>query len=154
MGTALNSPECSRGVWMKALNTGPPSQPAPLFATPGHLLDKFIKDFLQPNKHFLDQIAAAVDVICKFLQQNCFRHSATKVQKTAKVSAGLSPPRFLSSAVPARGRRAREEGGERGRWAPRTAALSGVARTLLWLCVSFWGLPRPLVALALDVLLP
>lgn len=58
--------------------------PAPLFATPGHLLDKFIKDFLQPNKHFLDQIAAAVDVICKFLQQNCFRHSATKVQKTAK----------------------------------------------------------------------
>ncbi|XP_035979596.2 LOW QUALITY PROTEIN: 2'-5'-oligoadenylate synthase 2 [Halichoerus grypus] len=58
--------------------------PAPLFTTPGHLLDKFIKDFLQPNKHFLDQIAVAVDIICKFLQKNCFRHSATKVQKTVK----------------------------------------------------------------------
>ncbi|XP_025745346.1 2'-5'-oligoadenylate synthase 2 [Callorhinus ursinus] len=58
--------------------------PAPLFATPGHLLDKFIKDFLQPNKKFLDQIAVAVDFICKFLQKNCFRPSARKVQKTVK----------------------------------------------------------------------
>ena len=68
-----------------------PSQPAPLYATPGHLLDKFIKDFLQPNKNFLGQIAVAVDFICKFLQKNCFQHSATKVQKTVKVSTGLSP---------------------------------------------------------------
>uniref|UniRef100_A0A8P0P2L7 2'-5' oligoadenylate synthase n=1 Tax=Canis lupus familiaris TaxID=9615 RepID=A0A8P0P2L7_CANLF len=76
--------------WLSALspNESPgPSWnvlPAPLYATPGHLLDKFIKDFLQPNKNFLGQIAVAVDFICKFLQKNCFQHSATKVQKTVK----------------------------------------------------------------------
>ncbi|XP_029778552.1 2'-5'-oligoadenylate synthase 2 [Suricata suricatta] len=58
--------------------------PAPLFATPGHLLDKFIKDFLQPDRHFLDQVATAVDVICKFLQKDCFPRSAIRVQKTVK----------------------------------------------------------------------
>ncbi|XP_042817443.1 2'-5'-oligoadenylate synthase 3 isoform X3 [Panthera tigris] len=61
-----------------------PAKPAPLYATPGHLLDKFIKDFLQPNRNFLDQIATAVDIICRFLQKNCFPHSATRVQKTVK----------------------------------------------------------------------
>uniref|UniRef100_A0A8C6AH53 2'-5'-oligoadenylate synthetase 2 n=1 Tax=Monodon monoceros TaxID=40151 RepID=A0A8C6AH53_MONMO len=52
--------------------------PAPLYVTPGHLLDKFIKDFLQPNRTFLDQIKKAVDIVCKFLKENCFRHSTTK----------------------------------------------------------------------------
>ncbi|XP_068419766.1 2'-5'-oligoadenylate synthase 2 isoform X1 [Eschrichtius robustus] len=58
--------------------------PAPLYVTPGHLLDKFIKDCLQPNRTFLDQIKKAVDVICKFLKENCFRHSTTKCQKIVK----------------------------------------------------------------------
>uniref|UniRef100_A0A8C9Q4J4 2'-5' oligoadenylate synthase n=1 Tax=Spermophilus dauricus TaxID=99837 RepID=A0A8C9Q4J4_SPEDA len=62
----------------------PLSQPAPLFMTPGHLLDKFIKDFLQPNKDFLDQLHRAVDDICTFLKEDCFRHSTTKVQKVIK----------------------------------------------------------------------
>ncbi|XP_048196666.1 LOW QUALITY PROTEIN: 2'-5'-oligoadenylate synthase 2-like [Perognathus longimembris pacificus] len=56
--------------------------PAPLFITSGHLLDQFIKDFLQPNPQFLEQLGRAVDAICAFLKEDCFRHSATtKVQK-------------------------------------------------------------------------
>ncbi|EHH21201.1 hypothetical protein EGK_04211 [Macaca mulatta] len=54
--------------------------PAPLFTTPGHLLDKFIKEFLQPNKFFLEQIDSAVDIICTFLKENCFRQSTAKIQ--------------------------------------------------------------------------
>uniref|UniRef100_A0A8C0WEC4 2'-5' oligoadenylate synthase n=1 Tax=Castor canadensis TaxID=51338 RepID=A0A8C0WEC4_CASCN len=58
--------------------------PAPLFMTPSHLLDKFIKDFLQPNKDFLGQVRSAVNIICDFLKENCFRYSPTKVQKVVK----------------------------------------------------------------------
>ncbi|XP_053445290.1 2'-5'-oligoadenylate synthase 2 [Nycticebus coucang] len=54
--------------------------PAPLFITPGHLLDKFIKDFLQLDKTFLDEIEKTIDIICKFLTQNCFRNSPMKIQ--------------------------------------------------------------------------
>ncbi|PNI64547.1 OAS2 isoform 1 [Pan troglodytes] len=54
--------------------------PAPLFTTPGHLLDKFIKEFLQPNKCFLEQIDSAVNIICTFLKENCFRQSTAKIQ--------------------------------------------------------------------------
>lgn len=64
-------------------------QPAPLFMTPGHLLDKFIKEFLQPNKFFLEQIDSAVDIICTFLKENCFRQSTAKIQ-IVQVSTSLS----------------------------------------------------------------
>lgn len=63
----------------------------PLFITPSHLLDKFIFDFLQPNKVFLEQIKEAVNFICSFLKEKCFRNSGTKVLKIIKVSAGPSP---------------------------------------------------------------
>ncbi|XP_070242165.1 2'-5'-oligoadenylate synthase 2 isoform X2 [Bos mutus] len=55
-------------------------KPAPLYITPGHLLDKFVKDFLQPNQTFQDQIKKALKIICSFLEENCFRHSTTKIQ--------------------------------------------------------------------------
>uniref|UniRef100_A0A480Y113 2'-5' oligoadenylate synthase n=1 Tax=Sus scrofa TaxID=9823 RepID=A0A480Y113_PIG len=75
-------------TWLSFLNESPgPSWnvlPASLYSTPSHHLDKFIKDFLQPDKTFLDQTKKAVDIICKFLKENCFRHSATKVQKIVK----------------------------------------------------------------------
>ncbi|XP_021531183.2 2'-5'-oligoadenylate synthase 2 isoform X2 [Aotus nancymaae] len=54
--------------------------PAPLFTTPGHRLDKFIKDFLQPDKYFLEQVDIAINIICKFLEENCFRQSTAKIQ--------------------------------------------------------------------------
>lgn len=74
-------------AWLNYFSqNGPPGPfwnvlPAPLFETPGHLLDKFIKDFLQPNKIFLDQLHKAVNTICTFLKENCFRHSTIKVHK-------------------------------------------------------------------------
>ncbi|XP_023369077.1 2'-5'-oligoadenylate synthase 2 [Otolemur garnettii] len=54
--------------------------PAPLFTTPGHLLDKFIEDFLQLDKIFLYEIEKTIDIICKFLTQNCFQNSPMKIQ--------------------------------------------------------------------------
>lgn len=80
------------GGWQEPLMVGVLPQPASLYSTPSHHLDKFIKDFLQPDKTFLDQTKKAVDIICKFLKENCFRHSATKVQKIVKVSPGVSLP--------------------------------------------------------------
>ncbi|XP_051017547.1 2'-5'-oligoadenylate synthase 2 [Acomys russatus] len=80
------------GAWLysPSLNEVSPAPcwnvlPVSLFVTPSHFLDKFIKEFLQPNKDFLDQIKGAVDVICSFLKENCFRHLNTiKVLKAVK----------------------------------------------------------------------
>ncbi|XP_003419338.3 2'-5'-oligoadenylate synthase 2 isoform X1 [Loxodonta africana] len=64
--------------------------PAPLYATPGHLLDKFIHDFLQPSKNFLDQTNKAVDIICRFLREKCFQHSEDQKIKIQKIVRGGS----------------------------------------------------------------
>ncbi|XP_026634194.1 2'-5'-oligoadenylate synthase 2 [Microtus ochrogaster] len=64
-------------------NLSPP-QPTSLFITPSHLLDTFIKDFLQPNEKFLEQIKKAVNIVCEFLKNNCFKDSSTKVLKAIK----------------------------------------------------------------------
>ncbi|XP_041502583.1 2'-5'-oligoadenylate synthase 3-like [Microtus oregoni] len=55
-----------------------------LRTTPAGDLDKFISEFLQPNRHFLDQVKKAVDTICSFLKENCFRNSPIKVLKVVK----------------------------------------------------------------------
>ncbi|KAK7795495.1 hypothetical protein U0070_011750 [Myodes glareolus] len=60
------------------------SQPALLHQTPARDLDKFISEFLQPDRHFLDQVKKAVDTICSFLKENCFRNSPIKVLKVVK----------------------------------------------------------------------
>ncbi|XP_008059935.1 2'-5'-oligoadenylate synthase 2-like [Carlito syrichta] len=54
--------------------------PSPLFAIWDHLLDKFIKDSLQPEEFFLVEINTAVKAICTFLTEKCFQHSPTKIQ--------------------------------------------------------------------------
>lgn len=59
--------------------------PALLHQTPAGDLDKFISKFLQPDRHFLDQVKKAVDTICSFLKENCFRNSPIKVLKVVKV---------------------------------------------------------------------
>ncbi|XP_055002595.1 2'-5'-oligoadenylate synthase 3 [Sorex araneus] len=58
--------------------------PALLSQTPAGALDKFISDFLQPDRQFLAQVNKAVDIICTFLRDNCFRGSTTKVLKVVK----------------------------------------------------------------------
>ena len=72
---------------LSPLNLSPP-QPTSLFITPSHLLDTFIKDFLEPNEKFLKQIKKDVNTICEFLKNNCFKDSSTKVLKAVKVSTG------------------------------------------------------------------
>ncbi|KAL1768860.1 hypothetical protein HispidOSU_028751B [Sigmodon hispidus] len=58
--------------------------PALLCQTPAGDLDKFISEFLQPDRHFLTQVKKAVDTICSFLKENCFRNSSIKVIKVVK----------------------------------------------------------------------
>ncbi|XP_016046255.2 2'-5'-oligoadenylate synthase 3 isoform X2 [Erinaceus europaeus] len=58
--------------------------PALLYQTPATDLDKFIKDFLQPSRQFLMQVNRAVETICSFLRENCFRNSSIKVLKVVK----------------------------------------------------------------------
>ncbi|XP_077895190.1 2'-5'-oligoadenylate synthase 3 isoform X1 [Ictidomys tridecemlineatus] len=58
--------------------------PALLHQTPARDLDKFISRFLQPNRHFLAQVNKAVNTICSFLRENCFRNSPIKVLKVVK----------------------------------------------------------------------
>ncbi|XP_029778551.1 2'-5'-oligoadenylate synthase 3 isoform X2 [Suricata suricatta] len=58
--------------------------PALLHQTPAGDLDKFISEFLQPSRHFLAQVNQAVNTICSFLKENCFRNSSTKVLKVVK----------------------------------------------------------------------
>ncbi|XP_043845949.1 2'-5'-oligoadenylate synthase 3-like [Dromiciops gliroides] len=58
--------------------------PALLQQTPSWDLDNFISKFLQPNREFLGQVNRAVDIICSFLKENCFRNSSTKVLKVVK----------------------------------------------------------------------
>ncbi|CAH6778850.1 2'-5'-oligoadenylate synthase 3 [Phodopus roborovskii] len=58
--------------------------PALLYQTPAADLDKFISEFLQPDRHFLTQVKKAVDTICSFLKENCFRNSPIKVLKVVK----------------------------------------------------------------------
>ncbi|XP_072462602.1 2'-5'-oligoadenylate synthase 3 [Notamacropus eugenii] len=58
--------------------------PALLQQTPSWDLDNFISKFLQPNGEFLGQVRRAVDIICSFLKENCFRNSSIKVLKVVK----------------------------------------------------------------------
>ncbi|XP_016058578.1 PREDICTED: 2'-5'-oligoadenylate synthase 3-like [Miniopterus natalensis] len=58
--------------------------PTLLYQTPARDLDKFICEFLQPNRQFLAQVNKAVDTICSFLRENCFQNSPIKVLKVVK----------------------------------------------------------------------
>uniref|UniRef100_A0A9L0KCJ4 2'-5'-oligoadenylate synthetase 3 n=1 Tax=Equus asinus TaxID=9793 RepID=A0A9L0KCJ4_EQUAS len=74
----------SRGPHLELALPGFSLQPALLCQTPASDLDKFITEFLQPNRHFLEQVNKAVDTICSFLRDNCFRNSPIKVLKVVK----------------------------------------------------------------------
>ncbi|XP_054568817.1 2'-5'-oligoadenylate synthase 3 [Eptesicus fuscus] len=58
--------------------------PTLLYQTPARDLDKFISEFLQPSRRFLDQVNKAVDTICSFLREHCFQNSPIKVLKVVK----------------------------------------------------------------------
>jgi hypothetical protein len=72
--------------WLQWASPGFSPQPALLHQTPAGDLDKFIAELLQPNRQFLAQVNKAVNTICSFLRENCFRGSPIKVLKVVKVS--------------------------------------------------------------------
>ena len=120
------------GGWQGASHSWLLPQPAPLYMTPGHLLDKFIEDFLQPSQTFQDQIKNALKTICSFLEENCFRHSTTKIQ-VIQVSPGLFLCSWLGTKQSLglgkgsdhRKCEGRDAGGKLGKSTPETPALSG-----------------------------
>ncbi|XP_055091936.1 2'-5'-oligoadenylate synthase 1 isoform X14 [Symphalangus syndactylus] len=66
--------------------------------TPAKSLDKFIEDYLLPDTHFRMQINHAINIICGFLKERCFRGSCypvhvSKVVKCKK-KLGKLPPQY------------------------------------------------------------
>ena len=54
--------------------------------TPAESLDKFIEDHLLSNEEFRTQVKQAIDIICTFLKERCFRCAPHRVSKVVKVS--------------------------------------------------------------------
>ena len=54
--------------------------------TPAGSLDKFIEVYLLPNEEFRTQVKEAIDIICSFLKERCFRCAPHRVSKVVKVS--------------------------------------------------------------------
>lgn len=56
--------------------------------TPAGSLDKFIEDHLLPDEEFRMQVKEAIDIICTFLKERCFRCAPhrVRVSKVVKVS--------------------------------------------------------------------
>ncbi|XP_062038760.1 2'-5'-oligoadenylate synthase 1-like [Lepus europaeus] len=61
-----------------------------LASTPARLLDKFIEDHLLPDTRFREQIREAVDIICTFLKERCFRGATHRVRVSKVVKGGSS----------------------------------------------------------------
>nr|XP_035113600.1 2'-5'-oligoadenylate synthase 1 isoform X2 [Callithrix jacchus] len=58
--------------------------------TPARDLDKFVEDNLLPDTHFRIQINKAIDIICGFLKERCFRGSSDPVRVSKVVKGGSS----------------------------------------------------------------
>ncbi|XP_015284841.1 PREDICTED: 2'-5'-oligoadenylate synthase 1-like [Gekko japonicus] len=61
-----------------------------LYATETRELDKFISGNLQPNEDFLGQVRRAINIICEFLRENCFKDAAPPRPRVLKVIKGGS----------------------------------------------------------------
>ncbi|XP_052610901.1 2'-5'-oligoadenylate synthase 1A-like [Peromyscus californicus insignis] len=57
---------------------------------PARGLDKFIEDNLLPDTSFCDKVNAAIDIICEFLKERCFRDAAHPVRVSKVVKGGSS----------------------------------------------------------------
>ncbi|XP_036028122.1 2'-5'-oligoadenylate synthase 1A-like [Onychomys torridus] len=61
-----------------------------LSSIPARELDKFIEDNLLPNTRFRNEIRAAINIICTFLKERCFRGAAHPVRVSKVVKGGSS----------------------------------------------------------------
>ncbi|XP_037010350.2 2'-5'-oligoadenylate synthase 1-like [Artibeus jamaicensis] len=57
---------------------------------PARCLDKFIEDHLLPDTHFRKQVKEAINVICSFLKERCFRGASHPVRVSKVVKGGSS----------------------------------------------------------------
>ncbi|OWK14276.1 hypothetical protein Celaphus_00000264, partial [Cervus elaphus hippelaphus] len=67
-----------------------PSVVMELRDTPAKSLDKFIEDHLLPNEEFGTQVKEAIDIICTFLKERCFRYAPHRVRVSKVVKGGSS----------------------------------------------------------------
>nr|AWH57217.1 2',5'-oligoadenylate synthetase 1 [Bubalus bubalis] len=58
--------------------------------TPAGSLDKFIEVHLLPNEKFRTQVKEAIDIICSFLKERCFRCAPHRVRVSKVVKGGSS----------------------------------------------------------------
>ncbi|XP_058387445.1 2'-5'-oligoadenylate synthase 1-like [Diceros bicornis minor] len=58
--------------------------------TPARNLDKFIEDYLLPDTQFRRQVREAIDIICSFLKERCFRDAPHAVRVSKVVKGGSS----------------------------------------------------------------
>nr|XP_012611800.1 2'-5'-oligoadenylate synthase 1 isoform X3 [Microcebus murinus] len=58
--------------------------------TPAKDLDKFIKDNLQPDTSFREQVKRAIHIICSFLKERCFQGASHPVRVSKVVKGGSS----------------------------------------------------------------
>ncbi|KAB0339465.1 hypothetical protein FD754_023886 [Muntiacus muntjak] len=58
--------------------------------TPAKSLDKFIEDHLLPNEEFRTEVKEAIDIICTFLKERCFRCAPHRVRVSKVVKGGSS----------------------------------------------------------------
>ncbi|XP_036027547.1 2'-5'-oligoadenylate synthase 1A-like [Onychomys torridus] len=61
-----------------------------LSSTPAMELDKFIEDNLLPDTRFRAEVNAAINIICDFLKERCFRGAAHPVRVSRVVKGGSS----------------------------------------------------------------
>ncbi|KAL8180566.1 UNVERIFIED_CONTAM: hypothetical protein K2H54_027910, partial [Gekko kuhli] len=61
-----------------------------LYATEARKLDIFVSENLQPNEAFLVQVRQAINIICEFLREDCFRDAAPPKPRVLKVTKGGS----------------------------------------------------------------
>ncbi|XP_059105146.1 2'-5'-oligoadenylate synthase 1A-like isoform X2 [Peromyscus eremicus] len=61
-----------------------------LSRTPARELDKFIEDNLLPDTRFRTEVKKAINIICDFLKERCFRDAAHPVRVSKVVKGGSS----------------------------------------------------------------
>uniref|UniRef100_A0ACB8FZC4 Uncharacterized protein n=3 Tax=Sphaerodactylus townsendi TaxID=933632 RepID=A0ACB8FZC4_9SAUR len=64
--------------------------PMDLYGTPTRNLHDFVVVHLQPNQEFLTQARQAINLICTFLKENCFKDAASPRPRVLKVVKGGS----------------------------------------------------------------
>nr|XP_031299144.1 2'-5'-oligoadenylate synthase 1 [Camelus dromedarius] len=91
-GSPVSTWEVQEALPARSACTGSPARSIvmALRDTRANQLDKFIEDNLLPDTPFRTQVREAVDIICTFLKERCFRGAAHPVRVSKVVKGGSS----------------------------------------------------------------